>query len=429
MTHPPGRWRRSVARLLAEPAQDVDEARRRSRRDWYVDTACFLLAVGFTTIVYVDDPDTGPLPLAVDVAIGALCCLGVWLRRRWPVGLAVVAIGFAVVSTAAAWVTFIALFTVAVHRRLAVAALAAAGATAACVGSVLVGFDTSTAWWQASLGAVVFGTVVAWGMVVRARRQLVRSLDEQERRAEHDQFAQARRQERLRIAREMHDVLAHRISLVSLHAGALELRPDRPAAEIARAAGVIRDSAHQALEELRAVIGVLRTDPDQADRDWADRNWADPDRADAGRVDEAPQRPQPTLADLPDLAAEARQAGTRVELDCRVTDAAAVPVVLGRSAYRIVQEGLTNARKHADGAEVSVTVHGGRGEGLTVEIRNPCVLAGTAAMPGAGAAAIPGAGTGIVGLAERTSLAGGRLEHGPTPGGDFRLRAWLPWAG
>ena len=379
----------------------------RSPRDWVVDGACFLLLVGFTILVAVDDQRLSPLPLAVDVTVGALCCAGVWLRRRWPVGFAVVAIVSILLSAAAGWAAFIALFTVAVHRRPAVAGLVAAGATAACVGTVLVGLDTTTTWWQAALSSVFFGTVLAWGMFIRARRQLARSQREQDRRTELDEVAQARRQERLRIAREMHDVLAHRISLVSLHAGALELRPDRPADEIAHAAGVIRDSAHQALEELRAVIGVLRADPADHDQD----------------VDDVPERPQPTLADLPVLAAEARQAGTRVELDCRVADTTAVPAAIGRSAYRIVQEGLTNARKHADGADVSVTVHGRWGEGLTVEIRNPYPrdLVATGA--------IPGARSGITGLAERASLAGGRLEHGRTPAGDFELRAWLPWAG
>jgi signal transduction histidine kinase len=377
-------------------------------RDRVVDGACFLLTGGFTVLVAVDGQAPGPVPLAVDITLGALCCVGVWLRRRWPVGFAVVTIAFSLLSAAAAWATFIALFTVAVHRRPAVVGALTAGATAACVGTVVVGLDPATPWWQAALSGVFFTTVVAWGMFVRARRQLAGSLRENKRRAELDQVARARRQERLRIAREMHDVLAHRISLVSLHAGALELRPDRPADEVARAAGVIRDSAHQALEELRAVIGVLRADP------------ADPDQnIDA---DDVPERPQPTLADLPVLAAEARQAGTRVELDCRIGDPAAVPPAIGRSAYRIVQEGLTNARKHADGADVSVTVQGSRGEGLTVEISNPCPREPVAAV------AIPGARSGIVGLAERASLAGGRLEHGRTPAGDFRLRAWLPWA-
>jgi signal transduction histidine kinase len=104
-----------------------------------------------------------------------------------------------------------------------------------------------------------------------------------------------------------------------------------------------------------------------------------------------------------------------------VADPAAVPVAAGRSAYRIVQEGLTNARKHAHGTEVTVTARGARGDGLTVEIRNPWPL------DAASTTAIPGAGSGIIGLAERASLVGGRLEYGRTPTGDFRLWAWLPW--
>jgi signal transduction histidine kinase len=94
---------------------------------------------------------------------------------------------------------------------------------------------------------------------------------------------------------------------------------------------------------------------------------------------------------------------------------------MGRTAYRIVQEGLTNARKHADHAEVSVAVRGAAADGLTVEIRNPWPEAATPATP------IPGAGMGIIGLAERAALTGGRLEHGRTPAGEFRLWTWLPW--
>jgi signal transduction histidine kinase len=111
----------------------------------------------------------------------------------------------------------------------------------------------------------------------------------------------------------------------------------------------------------------------------------------------------------------------RVTLDCHVDEPAVAPAAVGRSAYRIVQEGLTNAHKHARDAAVSVAVRGAAGHGLTVEIRNPCAV-GTAR-----AAAIPGGGSGLIGLAERASLAGGRLEHGTTPAGDFRLWAWLPW--
>jgi signal transduction histidine kinase len=205
--------------------------------------------------------------------------------------------------------------------------------------------------------------------------------------------------ERTRIAREMHDVLAHRISLLSLHAGALEIRPDAAPAEVAGAAGIIRASAHQALQDLREVIGVLR-EP-------------------AG--DDAPERPQPTLRELPALADESRVAGVKVRLDLRIDEPGEVPAATGRAAYRIVQEGLTNARKHAPGACVRVRVAGAPGPGLTVEIRNPAPVG---LRP---VAAIPGTGTGLVGLAERATLAGGRLTAGRGPDGGFTLTAWLPW--
>jgi signal transduction histidine kinase len=408
--------------IMAMPAVglgiEADDRIRRSPRDWVVDALLFLLAIGFTVLTFVDglDRNLAPVPLAVDVTLGGLSCLGVWLRKRWPVGFAVTTIVFSVYSVAASGVALIALFTVAVHRRRAVVGLVTAGFALASISSALVRPDTSVpTWWQVVLGLACIAAVLAWGMFFRARRQLAQSLRERARRAEAERDAQARQHERHRIAREMHDVLAHRISLLSLHAGALELRPDRPVAEIARAAAVIRDSAHQALEDLREVIGVLRAEP-------AGDDSTDDDTTDDDTTDDAPERPQPTLIDLPELVEESRRAGMRVVLDCQMPDLAAVPVAVGRSAYRIVQEGLTNARKHADGAEASVTVRGTRGDGLIVEIHNPCP-------PGAtGTPAIPGAGSGIIGLAERVSLAGGRLEHGPTPDGDFRLWVWLPWA-
>ena len=197
----------------------------------------------------------------------------------------------------------------------------------------------------------------------------------------------------------MHDVLAHRISLLSLHAGALEFRPDAPPEEIARAAGVIRASAHQALEDLRAVIGLLRD----------------------GSGGEPPQPPQPTLAALPGLLEESRAAGMHLHADVRLADLAAVPDAVGRHALRIVQEALTNARKHAASAAVELHIEGAPGEGLTIEVRNPAPVLSAAA------AEIPGSGTGLVGLTERAVLSGGHLEHGVDEHGDFQLHAWLPW--
>jgi len=409
MTTPAGLgYRRPLpASTVSGPGPDPVRLFGRTTRDWVVDVLFFLLAICFTVLSLVDslEQHIAPVPLAVDVVLGGLSCLGVWLRRRWPVGLAVIVGLFSIYSMSASGVALIALFTVAVHRRFAVVGPIAAGYALVPFLTVLVRPDIPVApWWQVVLGVVCVAAVLAWGMFVRARRQ---SVHERARRIESEQelrVAQVRQSERNRIAREMHDVLAHRLSLLSLHAGALELRPDAVPEEVARAAGVIRDSACQALEDLREVIGMLRADCVAVDR-----------------TDPAPERPQPTLVDLPDLVDQSRRAGMRVVLGCQVDEPAAAPTAVGRSAYRIVQEGLTNARKHARDAEVSVAIRGAAGDGLTVEIRNPCP-AGTAC-----AAAIPGSGSGLIGLTERASLAGGRLEHGPTAAGDFRLWAWLPW--
>ncbi|MEV4659363.1 histidine kinase [Micromonospora sp. NPDC049301] len=385
---------------------------RRTTRDWAVDTLAFLLSLLWVLFVTADALSPDPaistrLPhdwmIGVDALLGLACCGLLWLRRRWPLGLAVATVPLTLFSMASAIPLVILYFTVVVHRRTAVAlALTGAGLVTNMVFSWLRPDPNMSYWVTASWGVVISFAVLAWGMFVRARRQLIVSLRDRAERAEAEQqlrVAQARHLERTRIAREMHDVLAHRISLLSLHAGALEFRPDAPADEVARAAGVIRGSAHAALQDLREVIGVLRAEGDG----------------------DAPEPPQPTLADLPALIAESRSAGVRVNVSDSVVAAGEVPAALGRAAYRIVQEGLTNARKHAAGAAVTVDLAGGPGTGLSVAISNRWPV-GTAT-----GGELPGAGTGLVGITERVTLAGGRLAYGRDDAGDFRLAAWLPW--
>jgi signal transduction histidine kinase len=386
--------------LVPDPDRDP---RTRSTRDWIVDLACFLIAVVGGFLVFAEAADRMSDELQFyDLVGGLLASLALWWRRRWPVGVGLFVLAMNSFSTSASIAGAIAIFTVAVHRRAPVAV--AVGLLSIAITPILLAIhpdDEAPYWVSVLIGVLVSAGVIAWGMFVRARRQLVLSLRDRAERAEAEQqlrVEQARQHERARIAREMHDVLAHRISLLSLHAGALEFRPDAPPDEVARAAGVIRASAHDALQDLRTVIGVLR--------------------AETGNDD--PEPPQPTLADVPALIEESRRAGTHVRFECDLADAEAVPAATGRSAYRIVQEGLTNARKHARGAAVDVTVEGAEGSGLTIEIRNRMPV-------GVAASEIPGTGTGIVGLAERASLAGGRLEHGRTAAGDYRLWVWLPW--
>ncbi|MFG1650853.1 sensor histidine kinase [Micromonospora sp. NPDC049275] len=387
---------------------------RRTTRDWVVDGLAFLVSLVWVLFATADalapDPTIATaLPhdwmVGVDALIGLVCCGLLWVRRRWPLGLVVATIPLTLFSLAAGVPLLIFYFTVVVHRRTAIAIGVTGAGLITNLGFSWLRPDPNLTYWETAAWGVVFSLVVlAWGMFVRARRQLIVSLRDRAERAESEQqlrVAQARHLERTRIAREMHDVLAHRISLLSLHAGALEFRPDAPADEVARAAGVIRGSAHAALQDLREVIGVLRAEDDS--------------------VGDAPEPPQPTLADLPALIAESRSAGVRVNVSDTVDRSGEVPAALGRAAYRIVQEGLTNARKHAAGAAVTVDVAGGPGAGLTVAISNRWPV-GTSAGGG-----LPGAGTGLVGISERVTLAGGRLAYGRDDAGDFRLAAWLPW--
>ena len=392
---------RPVLRGVLRREEDDTPLVARSRRDWIVDSVLFLFAAVLAISSGVNSAQHGlhgPL-LAIDAIGGAVACLALWWRRRWPLGLGLASLPVLVVSSSAGPAGVIIVYTVAAYRRWQLAVLVAAAQVALLPlqRAVQPHVTSLTAYYLAgTLGPAV---VVAWGMFRRSRRQAQR---ERARRAEAEEqlrVEQIRYAERARIAREMHDVLAHRISLLSLHAGALEFRPDAPPEEVARAAAVIRASAHQALDDLRAVIGVLRD----------------------GTDGQKPQPPQPTLAALPALLEESRAAGMRIHAEVRLPDQAAVPDTIGRHALRIVQEALTNARKHATSAPVELRLEGAPGHGLAIEVRNPAPVLATAVSK------IPGTGTGLLGLAERAALSGGRLEHGLDEHGHFRLRAWLPW--
>ncbi|MFI0368711.1 sensor histidine kinase [Actinomadura sp. 1N219] len=384
---------------------------RRSAREWSRDAAVAAAALMIGLLVLAGAREEYPAPpgLLDDVREAVLGGAGILVlvlfRRRWPVGVAL-GLTFLEFASSVSWgATAMSLFTVAVHRswRPAVALAALNSAFVVTVFQLTDGMTSQRERWEAAIVFVLgYAVLVAVGMLVRSRRQLIESLHERARSAESEQrlrVEEARLLERERIAREMHDVLAHRISLLAVHAGALEFRPDTPA-EQREAAGIIRRSAYEAMEDLREVIGVLRADPRDADSPGAD-----------------PERPQPTLADLSGLVLESRRAGGRVTLDENVPDPDRVPSRVGRHAYRIVQEGLTNARKHAPGAAVRVTLDAGKE--LDIEVVN-AVPAGPPAL------AIPGAGAGLVGLAERVALLGGTLEHGRTRDGRFRLHARLP---
>ena len=386
---------------------------KRPRRELAADVAYVALAAAGGMLFLTVKPGVhGPglvhgsndLAFAVDAGIGMAAAAALWFRRRWPAGIALAALVPFVVSLSAGAAALLALLNVSIRRRTGVGAAIAGLYLVAFVGYYLLWYRRY-AFWAACLWALAeFATVVALGMYVRARRQLVASLRERAEQAETAQQLlahQARQAERTRIAQEMHDVLGHRVSLMALHAGALEVRPDLPPAAVAEAAGLIRSTARQALEDLRGIVGVLR------DGD--------------GGGDEAPRAPQPCLRDIVPLVEESRRAGMNVALEMRVEAPEMAPEPLGRDAYRIVREALTNAGKHAAGAATTVSLAGRPGHGLQVTIRNR-LPAGPAADP-----PLPGAGMGLAGLTERVALSGGTLLHGPSSDGTFVVSAALRW--
>ncbi len=336
-----------------------------------------------------------------------------WWRRAHPVAVAAVLVPVTVVTDFAGVAGLVALYTLITRRRGRVIPVLLALHLLAGVAYSLIRPDPELPPALEAVFTVAFlVATVAVAVAMRARRDLVDVLRERAARAEEEariRADQLRARERERIAREMHDSLAHRISMVSLHAGALVIRPDLTPAEIAKAATTIRDSAHQALEDLREILGVLRAE-------------------DADGL-----RPQPDLTDLDELIADARAAGVPVDLVSEVGETAPVAAT-GRTVYRLVQEGLTNAGKHASGATVRVGLSRGGDDLLHVLVENPLSPAnksGGDAGVRPPASVPPGAGAGLVGLAERVELAGGRFAHGihraPDGALTFRLEAWLPW--
>jgi len=331
--------------------------------------------------------------------------VGLWWRRRAPL-LLVLAASAAVVAGASGITLVATLVTLAVRHRDRRLALGSAVAAAAYFTTALrlPALPGGHAWVAALANTVLtIGLPVAVGAYVGARRELVRTLRERAERAEAEQALrgdQARLSERTRIAQEMHDVLAHRISLVALHAGGLEVNPAAGPEEVERSAALIRTTARAALEDLRGVLGVLRADTSADGEDLL---------------------PQPTLADVERLVATSAQAGVAVQLDDGLPTGSAPPPLLGRTAYRVVQEGLTNVHKHAPAATAAVRLSGAPGQGLQVEVANARPV-GRALAP-----LVPGAGLGLVGLRERVELAGGVLDAGEQPDGGFAVRARLPW--
>jgi signal transduction histidine kinase len=335
-----------------------------------------------------------------DLALGLASYVIYAYHRRAQVGVAIVTTLLGTLSAVAAGPGVLAFISMATRRRWREIVGVSVLNLACGAGFEAMSPDNGDAW-VADLVLIIFvtGIAAAGGLYIGARRELLLTLRDRADRAEREQsmrVAQARTNERARIAREMHDVLAHRISLVAMHAGALSYRGDLTPEESRVTAEIIQQNAHHALLDLREILGVLRDSPT-------------PDLV---------ERPQPTLRDLAELIEDEQRAGAHIRVVSSV-EYDAVPASIGRNAYRMVQESLTNARKHAPDTTVQLKLEGGPGAGLRIEVRNPARVGM--------ATGVPGAGLGLIGLAERAELSGGHLEHFTDVQGDFVVDAWLPW--
>ncbi|MFI6925673.1 sensor histidine kinase [Nonomuraea spiralis] len=356
----------------------------------YLVAAVPVLLSGLLLIARTDPP---PTPLLIDLGIGVLALPLLRLRHRLPWRLALVTAGLTAVSLAAVGVAAVAYASLCVRGRWRQVAPVA---VVFWLSQVVYSRWQGTVAYMVLYGAVTalaIGALTAFALYVRGRRELAAARRAAELAEQRQRVRQARLGERLKIAQEMHDVLAHRISLLAMLAGGLAHRRDLPAEETREVALAIQENAHQSLTELRAVLGTLRHDGDGT------------------------EPPQPTLAHLDALFEEVRAAGQRVEVDDTIDGRERLPARTGRHAYRIVQEALTNARKHAPGTRVTAELTGRPGDGLRIRVSNPAPY-GTS--PG------PGGRLGLVGLAERTRMAGGAISH-ELHDGRFVLDARLPW--
>ncbi|MCC2314191.1 sensor histidine kinase [Cellulomonas xiejunii] len=395
-------------------------------------TAVAVLTAGFLGMAEVafgvpSGPDVAPtyallgfLLMLVAVAVGAAL---IW-RRRLPVPVCLGTAAAAVLVPVGALAPLIALPWVLATAGRRTAAWCTAATGAAVVAAMARDWrrEGDAVMWAAEnaggertyltgagyvgFGAGVLAVAVVVGLVRRFRaaaRSARRAADESERQAATLRAQAAdlrteltRQEERELIAREMHDTVAHQLSLVSLHAAALEVAADDPGTDVPEAARSMRSSAHRALDEMRALISSLRT----VGGDSAERYGG----------------PAPRLADLVALLDEARHAGVDIGATVFVDGGDDAPPALTRGVYRVVQESLTNAMKHAPGARVDVDLRARPGDGVDVVVSNPLVADVSATAGGAG----------LVGMGERAAALGGRFDAGPDDG-RFVVRVHLPW--
>lgn len=366
-------WRRS---LWGFPAPDVA-------------LAAALCAVAIASVL-TGNPDEGPLAVTLPAAVVSTAAL-LWRRRSPLVAVALVMVaGTAQTvlsqSPGSLWslaVHAIVMYSLAAYLPEGLAAIAGAVLTAVLL--VQERLDNGVDYVFILL---LFGGLWLLGRASRLWRGRVRTAERRQREAAHLAVVE----ERLRIARDLHDVVAHSLSVIAVQAGAAEAALGSSPARAAAPVHAIRETARAALTEIRSMLDVLRTDDD-----------------------DLPGRASPGIAAIAGLVDAASAAGTPASLDVRLTDAP-VPPAVDLAAYRIVQESLTNARRHAAGAPAAVAVEQQQ-DRLTVRVVNG---------RSAAAATANGSGYGIAGMRERAEALGGRVEAQPTGDGGFAVTALLP---
>ncbi len=371
----------------------------RSRR-WLI--AAIEVAILLVAAIDAIPTWSGPPAWDRDWTASAVAVAGLLLRRRYSV------ISWLLCLPGTLWGTvlvapLVAIFSVAdrIRRRwvLAVVVVASFGVQVAAIRLGGLTGGGNVAFLQGLVYAAMFaGAPAAFGLLFGARRQLTAQLH---------QLTEAQRSERIlltgsilaeertRLAREMHDVVSHQVSLIALQAGALRVTATTSATR--EMAATIRTLATRTLDELRVMIGVLRSEQ-------------------AGEL-----APPPRLADIPALVADS---GLPARLDSALPPEPDWPDAVQRAAYRSVQEGLTNARKHAPGAPITIELRA-QDRSLVVHVRNdpsPAPVAGPGAPSRDG---LPHGGHGLIGLRERAELLGGHLRAAPTDAGGFDLLVTL----
>ncbi|MFF2523674.1 sensor histidine kinase [Streptomyces liangshanensis] len=392
--------------------------------------------------------DTAVLPVPVGVVFGLLAGSVLLLRRRWPASVVLVSI--AVTPAEMGFLmAVVGLYTLAASElpRRVIAALAGMQ----LAGTLIVTFvrtrqsvshgDFDTSRWYVPLIALIMSVgltapPVLFGLYVGARRRLMESLreradsleqelsllaDRAEQRAEW-----ARTEERTRIAREMHDVVAHRVSLMVVHAAALQAVALKDPPKAVKNAALVGDMGRQALTELREMLGVLRAGEQVAARKASDAgpSLTVPLAAvglAAAAAAAAAAEDGPGMGDIEALVGQSRETGMVVELAVHGESRAYAPEV-EQTAYRVVQEALTNVLKHASGAKVVVRLAHREAE-VAMQVENG-PSDGAAQDAGLG---LPSGGNGLVGMRERVAALGGVFVSGETDAGGFRVSAVLPY--